>query len=267
MRVFISWSGDRSHRVAMLLDDWLQCVLQACTPWLSSKDIDRGALWFSEINDQLANTSIGIICITAENKNKPWILFESGAIAKGLSTGRVCTFLVDVTSTDIENPLAQFNHTTPDRDGVWHLVRTINASLKESVLDKVFDTYWNQFDAKFKQILIEAPTNSNTKKRDKEDILTEVLSSIRTLDRRMRDMEINRHEEMHRRSLRKDSDIFHDKIEMESLEKFIINELRDQKSIAEIRESVNILYSAPADLVSTIIHRARKSVKIDETGA
>jgi len=85
MKVFISWSGDRSKKVAELLDDWIQCVIQAVNPWMSSKDIDRGALWFTEITDQLANTSIGIVCLTKENRNKPWILFESGALAKGLT--------------------------------------------------------------------------------------------------------------------------------------------------------------------------------------
>ena len=89
MRVFLSWSGERSRRVAELLDDWLQCVIQAADPWMSSKDIDRGALWFSEITDQLANTAIGVVCLTKENKNKPWILFESGALAKGISSNRV----------------------------------------------------------------------------------------------------------------------------------------------------------------------------------
>jgi hypothetical protein len=194
MRVFISWSGERSRRVAELLDDWLQCVIQAANPWMSSKDIDRGALWFSEISDQLANTSIGIICLTKENKLKPWILFESGALAKGISSSRVCTFLIDLKPTDIENPLAQFNHTKPDKEGVWELVRTINLSLKEkalkeSTLEKVFETYWKQFEEKFKTILKETPETEVEETRSENDILLEVLSSVRMLDRRIRRIE------------------------------------------------------------------------------
>jgi len=118
MKVFISWSGERSKQVAELLNDWIQCVIQAASPWMSSKDIDRGALWFSEINDQLANTCVGIICLTQQNKNKPWILFESGALAKGITSNRVCTFLIDLQPTDIENPLAQFNATVPTKESV-----------------------------------------------------------------------------------------------------------------------------------------------------
>jgi hypothetical protein len=194
MKVFISWSGDRSKKVAELLDDWIQCVIQAVNPWMSSKDIDRGALWFTEITDQLANTSIGIVCLTKENRNKPWILFESGALAKGLTSNRVCTFLIDLTPTDLENPLAQFNHTFPVRDSVWELVRTINLSLKEnalkeSVLLKVFETYWPQFENDFNLIISSTPETEIVTKRKDNDIMLDVLSTVRLLDKRIRNIE------------------------------------------------------------------------------
>lgn len=194
MKVFISWSQERSRLVAELLNEWIQCVLQAVDPWMSSKDIDGGSLWFTEIADQLASTSVGIVCLTKENKNRPWILFESGALAKGLSSNRVCTFLIDLEPTDLENPLAQFNHTKPDRNGLWKLVKTINATLKESalkeaILQKVFDTYWPQFESKFSKIIRETPEHQTEEKRDEIDVLTEVLSTVRGLDKRIRRIE------------------------------------------------------------------------------
>lgn len=194
MKIFISWSGDRSKQVAELLDDWIQCVIQAVDPWMSSKDIDRGALWFTEITDQLANTSIGIVCLTKENKAKPWILFESGALAKGLTSNRVCTFLIDLVPTDLENPLAQFNHTFPTKESIWELVRTINLtlkekSLKESVLSKVFETYWPQFENEFTEIIKTSPETEVTDKRKKDDIMLDVLTTVRMLDKRLRSIE------------------------------------------------------------------------------
>lgn len=194
MKVFISWSGERSRLVAELLNDWIQCVIQAVEPWMSSKDIDRGSLWFSEINNALANTSVGIVCLTKENKEKPWILFESGALAKGLSSSRVCTFLIDLESTELENPLAQFNHTTATRPGLLNLVRTINASLEtealsSKILDNVFETYWPQFEAAYQNIIQDTPEVIVKEKRNKDDILLEVLSSVRSMDKRMRTIE------------------------------------------------------------------------------
>ncbi len=49
MNVFISWSGPRSRAVAELLRDWIKCVLQATRPWISTRDLDRGSMWFNDI--------------------------------------------------------------------------------------------------------------------------------------------------------------------------------------------------------------------------
>lgn len=180
--------------MAELLDEWIQCVLQAIRPWMSSKDIDRGSLWFSEITDQLKDTKIGIVCLTKDNLHKPWILFESGALAKGLSSARVCTFLIDLETTDVGNPLAQFNHTMPTKDSVYELVRTLNSSLgehalREKVLEQVFDTYWPQFEEGFNRALEVNPAGEHTPPRSEESMLSEVLRTIRSLDRRVRSIE------------------------------------------------------------------------------
>jgi hypothetical protein len=194
MQVFISWSGARSRAVAEILDEWIQCVLQAIRPWMSSKDIDRGSLWFAEITDQLKDTKIGIICLTKDNINKPWILFESGALAKGLSSSRVCTFLIDLDTTEVGNPLAQFNHTLPNKDGLYELVRTLNSSLgeqalREKVLEQVYETYWPKFEQDFQKALEENPPGEVEKIRSEESILGEMLDTLRSLDRRIRTIE------------------------------------------------------------------------------
>ena len=194
MKVFLSWSGTRSREIANLLSDWLCCVIQASRPWVSSRDLDRGSLWFGEINDQLKDTSVGIICLTQENKNRPWILFEAGALAKGLSTARVCTLLIDLEPKDIEDPLAQFNHTFPTKESVLGLVRTLNgtlgsASLDIRILEQVFNTYWPQFESRFKEILATTESIGPSKPRPKEDVLGEILENTRVLGTRIRKLE------------------------------------------------------------------------------
>lgn len=196
MKVFLSWSGERSKQVANLLSDWLSCVIQASRPWVSTRDLDRGTLWFGEINDQLKDTSVGVICLTQENKNRPWILFEAGALAKGLTTSRVCTLLIDLETKDIEDPLAQFNHTFPNRDSVLGLVRTLNSALGSQgldtkILEQVFDTYWEQFEGKFKDILKGTESAEPAKPRPKEDVLGEILENTRALSNRIRRMEMD----------------------------------------------------------------------------
>jgi hypothetical protein len=194
MKIFISWSGERSRLAAELLNNWLQCVLQAVDPWLSSKDIDRGSLWFTEITTQLSNTHNGIVCLTKSNLDKPWILFESGALAKGLSSNRVYTFLVDLNPEEVRDPLAQFNHTKPQKESLYQLVRTINNglesnSLKENILSNVFETYWPQFEKDFEEVLKNTTEEEIVEKRPKDDLLKEILYSVRGIDKRLRMIE------------------------------------------------------------------------------
>ncbi len=205
MKVFLSWSGPRSKAVAELLDDWIQCVLQAVKPWMSARDIDRGSLWFTEINDQLKEVTTGIVCLTKENKDRPWILFESGALARGLSSQRVMTFLVDLSPTDIGDPLAQFNHTIPDEAGLRSLVTSINTRLGElaissRTLDSVFETYWPQFKARFEKIIDELPEVPHLPERTEENKIDEVLAHVRGMDRRLRQLEFDQKQLFNRRT-------------------------------------------------------------------
>lgn len=184
MKIFISWSGDRSRAVGEVINDWLRCVIQAVQPWMSTRDIDRGALWLVEINEQLNDTSIGIICLTQENKNRPWILFEAGALAKGRSTSRVCPLLIDLEVSDVDDPLAQFNLTFPNRKSMWSLVHTINGCLGATrldvrVLEQVFDTYWKQFEEKFKAAVEANQPQDAAVPRSEKEILNQILAAVR----------------------------------------------------------------------------------------
>lgn len=94
MKLFLSWSGEKSKATAELLKHWLKVVIQASSPWISTEDIDRGSIWFRELYDQLRDSNHGIICLTVENHKRDWILFEAGALSKGLTESKIYTFLV-----------------------------------------------------------------------------------------------------------------------------------------------------------------------------
>lgn len=197
MKVFISWSGDRSRQVANLLRDWLSCVIQAVKPWVSNRDIDRGALWFGQISTQLQDSTVGIICLTQENKSQPWILFEAGALAKGLSTARVCTLLVDLEPEHIKDPLAQFNHTRPDKESMYALASTLNTALGEhgldaKVLESAFQTYWPQFEVDFRAIVDSTEAPPPEKPKNQTEVMQEVLSTVRAMSTRLTRIEQER---------------------------------------------------------------------------
>jgi hypothetical protein len=132
--------------------------------------------------------------LTQENKHKPWILFETGALAKGLTSNRVCTFLIDLQPSDLDDPLAQFNHTLPESKSMWGLVRTLNGLIGEQKLDErilktVFDTYWDQFEEGMKLAIERFPPGEKAAPRSDSEILIEILNSTRSLTSRVRDLE------------------------------------------------------------------------------
>lgn len=81
-RVFLSWSGDASHSVAKRLSQWIEDMLHVVDPWVSSGGLQKGSMWFDELQRILGETRIGILCVTAENVKSPWLLFEAGALSK-----------------------------------------------------------------------------------------------------------------------------------------------------------------------------------------
>jgi hypothetical protein len=184
MKVFISWSGDRSKRIADTFSDWLPQIIQALDPWISS-NIAKGARSTPEISSELEKSKIGIICLTPENVDSNWILFEAGALSK-MSDTKVCTFLLDLTPSDIKPPLSQFQHTIFSKEDVFRLIETINKqlsisgekSLPEKTLLQVFERSWSEFDNTVKEILKSNPQKAK-QVRSERDILEEILALVR----------------------------------------------------------------------------------------
>lgn len=185
MKVFISWSGTLSHKVAILLRDWLPNVLQAVEPWLSSQDIAPGARWFSEVSSQLEAVEVGIICLTAENVSSSWLNFEAGAISKRREGARVCVYAVDVPLSDIRGPLSQFQVARASRDDTFNLIRSLNSalatsSLSEDRLRRSFDTWWPSLDGQLASAIAESEATKVAHKSLDEKV-DEALVLLKTL--------------------------------------------------------------------------------------
>ncbi len=189
MKVLLCWSGSRSKETAEALHDWLGETIQAVEPWMSP-NMEKGVRWNSELADQFEKSKFGIFCLTKENLNAPWILFEVGALSKPKGA-HVCTFLLELTPADIEPPLAQFEHTKFEKEDIRLLARTINQTLEkvgeralpEKTLDCVFDRYWPDLEEKLKTIADKAIEDSKLIRGDRE-ILEEILEILRAQERR-----------------------------------------------------------------------------------
>jgi len=157
MKLFLSWSGPRSKAVADALASWLPHAIHAVQPWMSSEP-DEGMPWNGVISKQLESTSLGIICLTADNATSPRILFEAGALAK--SNAWVGTLLLDVERETVGPQLRHFHHTVFEKDDMRRLLGAINGrviasgelGLTELMLNHSFEAWWPRLRQKLESI-------------------------------------------------------------------------------------------------------------------
>ena len=182
MEIFISWSGERSKAVAEILREWLPNVIQNLKPCISSADVEKGSRWLIDISENLESCNFGLLCLTPENMDQPWILFEAGAIAKSIDSSFVCPILFDCSPTDLKGPLAHFQATVLEKKDMLKLIQAINSNLKESALPDIqlnttFELWWPILDDQLKEIS-EFEGNIHIK-RSERDLLEEVLKNCK----------------------------------------------------------------------------------------
>lgn len=182
MKVFLSWSGERSRMIAEAFKDWLPLMLQALEPWIST-DIEKGGVWDKNIQEALNNSRVCIICLTKENLNSVYIHYEAGAIAN-LPDGSAKTFLYNIKNSDVKQPLARFQSTLYNKNDVFKLIVGLNDVLKQheethvsdAMIEKIFELNWPSF----RQILDTIPkADTHAEKRSADDKLDEILNLVR----------------------------------------------------------------------------------------
>lgn len=188
MKVFIGWSGETSHKVAIALAAWLPKVIQAVKPFVSSEDIAKGARWSAVIGNELQSSNYGIICITRDNLTSLWVNFEAGALSRDLDKGFVTPFLLNVKTSDIDGPLSQFQATTNDKDDIFKLLASINDKQGDERLDKgaledAFEMRWDALNNQLAEIEREGKGKPAVPKRSTEDKIEEILELVRAMQR------------------------------------------------------------------------------------
>lgn len=188
MKVFVSWSGETSKKIAELIREWLPTVLQTVKPYFTPSDIEKGTRWSADIAKELDDSMAGIFCVTKENLNSQWLMFEAGAISKKVDQSLVCPILVGLDNSDIKGPLTQFQTTLFEKSDFKKLVSDLNKAnvdnvLDESVLQTVFEKFWPDLEEKIATILTnEGLTNTKGADiRSDREVLEEILDLSRAL--------------------------------------------------------------------------------------
>jgi hypothetical protein len=186
MKIFISWSGQTSKNIAEILRQWFPSVIQVVKPYYSPDDITKGTRWGSEISKELDESRIGIICLTKDNLNSPWIMFEAGALSKNIDKSKVCPILFGIEPTDIQGPLVQFQAAKFSKDEMKKVAKMINIELGEhaltsEVFENVYEMWWPKLNEKIEDEISKASKSVNKDVREERDILEEILSLTRNI--------------------------------------------------------------------------------------
>lgn len=193
MKVFISWSGNKSHKVALVYRDWLPSVIQTIEPYVSSEDIDKGARWSTDIATELEDSTFGILCVTNENLNAPWLAFEAGALSKTMDKSFVSPFLFDIKRSEVDGPILQFQSTIFQKNDIKKLVKTLNkacgeSSIPDNRLDKAFDVWFPTLENDLNKLKDIPDEPAKTEERDgySSEILEEILDLARNNQKLLR---------------------------------------------------------------------------------
>jgi hypothetical protein len=186
VQVFVSWSGTLSKRVALALRRWLPDVFPSVSVWMSEEDTGAGSRWSQELVNQLDRSGFGIVCLTRENQLSPWLLFEAGALIKTAGITRVVPYLVGMSTTDVQYPLALFQGVEATERGTLQLLRSINDAgsleIPDDRVTRIHHRWWPDLEQVL-QSLQQLPVPAEKSRSDRE-LLEETIALLRDSNRR-----------------------------------------------------------------------------------
>ena len=190
MKVFLSWAGVRSRKIAEILQEELTQIFNSrIFFWISSNDISIGGVFDAEIFTALQESDVSIVCLLSSNRTKPWIYFEAGAVFGRQydpvhNKDAIIPMIFDKTKTDqfTDTPFKQLQLIRFSRAKMLKTLNTLNRKYKEkngefaidqSVLERNFEEYWPRISDRINNIVVQDIGGENMLT---EDNVTELLS-------------------------------------------------------------------------------------------
>jgi hypothetical protein len=290
MKVFLSWSGELSHKVAVVFRDWFPSVIQSLVPYVSSEDIDKGARWSTDIAAELEDSTFGILCVTKDNLNAPWLTFEAGALSKTMDNSLVSPFLFNIKRSEVNGPILQFQSTIFEKEDIKKLLKTLNRAcgdekLADERLDKAFEVWYPTLEEELNKISPPAEINKPEETNELEPTANKILEEILELTRinqkllrssdgryekeieqmglvlmELRERWVSREEDTFRRERRKKHPMFIEEL-LHVSSRFEKNFTGLQIALSLFRNDYPWLYDAGIDLVRVLRSKPSNSEK------
>lgn len=198
MKVFISWSKQRSLMVATALSDWLPQVINQVEPWMSASSLESGKPTIAQISEALETTNFGIICVTPENQRETWLNFEAGALAKAVKSASASAIPLLVgfgNFSELDAPLSNYQAHMSTKDDLKKIVHSLNDALgtakrPTTQLDAAFEKWWPDLE----ENLVEAAdweiddTPDSEKENPADKRFDQVIQAVKTLQRQVEEL-------------------------------------------------------------------------------
>jgi TIR domain len=137
MRIFLSWSGEKSRKLASTLKKLLEQL--GFDPWMSSDALKAADHWSEAILEALETSDFCVACVTRENLQSGWMQFEAGAISKRFA------ILSGITASELTGPLALFKGF--QLDDTFRMVKDLNDArtrrMPTNELQRIFEKHWS----------------------------------------------------------------------------------------------------------------------------
>lgn len=196
MDVFLSWSTERSDKLATMFNEWISNVLPTVKTYISTQQIGPGERWSENIGKGLETNFMGIFFMVEENVNSPWLNFEAGAISKNIDDSKVIPLLHKMKPEQVSGPMAQFQSKQIDKeDDIFNIVKQINNGIRDErridneKLKTLFEKWYPDFVKAYDKFQVENPAPEKDEDKnssalmDSGDQIGEILNIVRNLKR------------------------------------------------------------------------------------
>lgn len=190
MKVFLSWSKSLSKAHCLCFRNWITKVFQQVEPFMSDQDISLGQRGIDIIESKLDSFDFGIVFVTRQNQDSPWIHYEAGALSRVVTAAesRVIPLLVDLEISDLAaSPLSSFQGARISKSNLERLCSAINDLLDKPLspvdFEETFEMWWPKLDNCWQSIdhgdAEQAPDFTIQSIGQKVDDLTKVVLGLR----------------------------------------------------------------------------------------
>jgi hypothetical protein len=175
MQIFISWSGQTSYRVAILIRDLIRKLLPELELWVSAEDIQDGSRWSPDMIRILEQCIFSIICVDPSNHQLPWLNFELGAIARTIGKWNIKVFLFELRPSELRGPLTQYQPVKVDKNDVMRLLDDLTANfphieISHDELKQNLENIWPDFYKAIAQISLDSPKETSDQQQAEDKL-------------------------------------------------------------------------------------------------